>query len=167
MKKYFLILLAIIIIGIVLIDQRDKLTFLPSITLSPTPANPIAEEILPNLPFWLPNTTWTTPSVTSMNTFYGSLVGEYAMTTVTSGQPRMDHFENVDLLASNGFHPDLNLAADGPGSSTWGYKKTADEQSQVVIFSYITTPTTIKSDEPVAFSCPCTVTVSAFVSNPF
>lgn len=62
---------------------------------------------------------------------------------------------------------DNNLAADGPGSSLWGYKKEVDGKTQIIIFSYKTQPTSNKPDEPLQFDCPCKVDWSVFISYPF
>jgi len=87
--------------------------------------------------------------------------------TVTSPTASIPHFEMASALKTQGFIPDLNLSADGPGSSNWGYVNSNNEETQVIIFSYKTRPTNSNPNEPLEFNCPCKVNLSVFVSNPF
>lgn len=61
-------------------------------------------------------------------------------------------------LKLEGWQEDLNLSADGPGSSEWGYKKGPDW----IILSYLSESEN-KSDE-AGFQCPCQVSFKVFTT---
>lgn len=139
--------------------QQKTTTVVPSIT--PETAQ------LANVAVWYPSAPWTTPKKSTDETFYGNLPGESMQATVTSPTASLPHFEIIDELTKSGFVPDNNLYADGPGSSMWGYKSEKDGKTQLLIFSYNTKPSKNSPNEPLQFSCPCTVDLNVFVSNPF
>lgn len=109
----------------------------------------------------LPNASWTTPETTSMQTALGNTTGQKITGMVNSDKALIPHFENVQELKSMGYEENMNLSADGPGSSTWGYTKG----NNMVIFSYKTTPSTNNPNEPLEFDCPCDVSVSVFTGT--
>lgn len=110
---------------------------------------------------------WSSAVKSSKNIQSITVQGEERKAVVTSQQAQYEHFEDDTYLTSQGFTADNSLSADGPGSSTWGYKKTQSNATQIILFSYKTTPTTNNPNEPLSFECPCTVELSAFLSNPF
>ncbi len=164
MRKLLLALLiglALIIVISVLVGFGGHFLKNSSNTATPTP---IATQVQPNSPIfsklnsWLPG-DWSTP-VTSSQMNYSGMESSVTITTQTAA---VSHFEDVSYLKSLGFEPDINLSADGPGSSVWGYKNA--ETGQVIVFSYRTSPTSTNPNEPLQFNCPCQSKVSVFVSN--
>lgn len=123
--------------------------------------------LLANAALWYPSLPWSPPTKATTDSPYGKLSGNSIHATVTKDTPMVDHFEDVNALAEKGFLPDTTLAADGPGSSTWGYKKEEGNSLQVIIFSYRTQPTNSNPNEPVQFTCPCKIDITTFVSTPF
>lgn len=134
---------------------------------SVTPTLSPETSLLVDAAVWYPSAPWTEPKSDTQQTFYGELSGESIEATVTSQTASLPHFEQVNTLQTMGFLPDNNLAADGPGSSVWGYTKESNSQKQVMTFSYKTRPTNSNPNEPLQFSCPCQVDVTVFVSKPF
>lgn len=138
-----------------------------------TPANapleqdPIAEQILEQVPTWLPEASWGEITQETEETPYGSLSGQSRTGTLSTDSPMINHFDNSSYLQSLGFIPDQSLLADGPAASSWGYKRHSNGDIQIVIVSYKTNPTNASANEPVEFDCPCTAEASVFVSNPF
>lgn len=141
--------------------KRVQHTAAVSPTISPETS------VLIDVAVWYPSAPWSEPKPATQTTFYGTLGGESISATVTQPNPTLPHFEIVSMLGQMGFQPDNNLAADGPGSSVWGYMKEVNGKKQVLTFSYRTKPSNTNPNEPVQFNCPCTVDVTAFVSNPF
>jgi hypothetical protein len=115
---------------------------------------------------WYPSAPWTSPAPTSQTTYYGTLKGQAIKATVEAPNPMLEHFEMPEMLKEKGFLPDNNLSADGPGSSTWGYKKTTNGEIQLMTFSYKTQPSNTNPNEPLQFNCPCKMNVEVFVSDP-
>lgn len=115
----------------------------------------------------LPSANWGKPTVTSESTTYGNLSGMAISGKITSDQAMVNPYEDKTELAKEGYKEDLNLAASGPGSNVWGYKKTENGKSQVVIYSYQTEPTSSNPNEPLQFNCPCQVNLMVFISDPF
>lgn len=134
----------------------------PSVTVSPQTG------LMADVAVWYPSAPWSEPAEDSeVISSYGTFAGESMHATVTSQTASLPHFEIVSELKDKGFLPDNNLSADGPGSSTWGYKKTEDGQNQIILFSYKTQPTSSAPNEPLQFNCPCQVEVNVFVTSPF
>ena len=113
------------------------------------------------------NANWSTPQKASEQTMYGTLSGEKITATATSASAMVEPYEDKQALAAAGYTSDLNLAAGGPGSSVWGYKRMVNGKKQVIIYSYQTQPTSNNPNEPLQFNCPCKVGLSVFVSDPF
>lgn len=128
---------------------------------------PQGEVILGDVATWIPDAGWSNPAPASETTMYGDLSGYATSGTVTSQQASLDHFEMMPELEQLGFTADTNLAASGPGSDVWGYKRMVDGGEQVLILSYTTQPTSSNPNEPLQFNCPCQIQVKGFVSNPF
>jgi len=68
-------------------------------------------------------------------------------------------FYEGHYLRARGWQEDVNLMADGPASSQWGYRLN----SRVVVLSYETKPLK-ESDEP-GIQCPCELTFSILESK--
>ena len=154
MKKVILIsiLLLLVLGGYVVFQKINK---------SQSPATAIIAQAA----IWLPEATWSKPSSATETTQYGEIKGIKTTATITTQTASIPHFENATFLGQYGFKADNNLAADGPGSSVWGYKKANGSTNQFVIFSYNTVPTSTNLNEPLQFNCPCKTTVSVFVSQ--
>ena len=134
---------------------------------SVTPTLSPETSLLVDAAVWYPSAPWTEPKSAAQETYYGTLSGQSIQATVTQPNATLPHFETVSMLSEMGYQPDNNLAADGPGSSSWGYTKEANGQKQVMTFSYKTRPTSSNPNEPLQFSCPCQVDITVFVSKPF
>ena len=160
-------LLLVIIIGVVVVGlavylhstrpQSNPKSFVEQTT------NPIFKNVNESLP----QAGWSEETTASEQTAYGNLPGKEEIGKITVDQAYTHHFENPDVLKSLGYNEDLNLAADGPGSSTWGYIKTENGQSQIVLFSYSTIPSSNNPNKPIQFVCPCRVDLKVFISDPF
>ncbi|HSX09561.1 MAG TPA: copper resistance protein NlpE [Candidatus Saccharimonadales bacterium] len=124
-------------------------------------------KIANQLPSWMPTVTWSEQITSNQQTFYGNLAGSEVTGIVTTKEASVPHFENVKFLQSLQFEPDINLSADGPGSSSWGYIKEVDGKKQIVIFSYRTQPTSTNPNQPIQFACPCQTKLAVFTSNYF
>lgn len=156
--------LAILAVFLFLYERQSPQTSPKTQIVTPT-LSPEAS-LLVDAAVWYPSAPWSPPKVSSQTTYYGDLQGQSIQATVTSNTPSLEHFEIVPMLKEKGFLPDNNLSADGPGSSTWGYKRSENGQMQVMTFSYKTRPTNSNPNEPVQFNCPCKIDVTVFVSNP-
>lgn len=114
----------------------------------------------------LPSANWTTPVPSTEQTLYGNLTGQAATGQITSQQTSMNQFEDVNAITAQGYKKDINLDAAGPGSTVWGYKKTENGKTQVIILFYKTQGTT-NPNQPIQFNCPCKIDLKVFVSDPF
>ena len=155
-------IIVVVFIGMQLQLRDTKDTAMPQPTTAITPE----AALLADVAVWYPSAPWSNPHETKSQTPYGDLNGEEMTATVTSDNASITHFEMEDELTKMGFEPDNSLAADGPGSSQWGYKKEQNGQTQLLIFSYRTQPSSTNPNEPLQFDCPCTVDVSVFASDP-
>ncbi|HVZ66756.1 MAG TPA: hypothetical protein VG917_00670 [Patescibacteria group bacterium] len=135
--------------------------------IEPNNSSSSMSPIFYDLKVWLPDTSWSVPTKTSEQTMYGDLKGEQSTAQITTKQASVNPFENVKAMNDLGYQQDLNLAAGGPGSSVWGYKKTEGNMMQIVTFSYNTAPSYNNPNEPLQFNCPCKTTLKVFVSDPF
>lgn len=130
----------------------------------PTPEKNTSSPVFNYLSTWQPVANWTSPTATTEETPVGTLTGFKATGQITTQTAAVPHFENESYLKSLGFEPDIYLAADGPGSSVWGYSNPTT--GQIIQFSYRTTPTSTNQNAPVQFDCPCSSNLSVFISNP-
>lgn len=112
-------------------------------------------------------TAWSNPEKTSEKINGTTVSGTKIEATVSGQITDFMNFENKDILEKQGFVRDNSLAADGPGASTWGYKRSDDDRTQFVLFSYSTKPTNNNPNEPLEFDCPCEIMLSVFLSKPF
>ena len=83
---------------------------------------------------------------------------------ITYKNPSLHELSNTAYLQANGWMEDIQIAADGPNGSEWGFNKTVNGKKQVVIFSYIHTSF---SPPPAQITCPCKFSVLVFLSDPF
>lgn len=155
----------VLIIGAILVlkNNRPVMDYTPT----PTPTNVpqvVKSPIFNKLPSWLPSAKWSSPKSTTQTIGEISYEGQEETSTIETKIPSLNNFEDPKFLESLGFKEDLSFAASGPGGNAWGYKNS--KTNQVVIFSYSTTPTSLKPNEPVQFNCPCQMQVSVFVGSP-
>lgn len=106
----------------------------------------------------LPQATWGKTITTFQQTPLGKASGTQVTGTLTSDKAMINHFEDNKALEVMGYKPNMNVSADGPGSSMWGYTKG----NSIILYSYKTTPTNTSPNEPLSFDCPCKITVSIF-----
>jgi hypothetical protein len=158
-----ILLLLTVVTGAIIIKQKKAHTtaMMTSQSVSPETA------LLVDAALWYPSAPWSTPSAETQTTQYGTLQGEGIRATVPSSTASITHFEMPQALAAKGYLPDTSLAADGPGSSVWGYKKTNGDKTSLLLFSYQTAPTSSNQNEPLQFNCPCMIEITVFASNPF
>ncbi|HMS22572.1 MAG TPA: DUF333 domain-containing protein [Candidatus Levybacteria bacterium] len=124
-----------------------------------------AASILVSAKAKLSQATWGKPQKTNEPTPYGDLNGVKLSGKLTTSQATLPHFEDAEALKKLGYIPDNSLSADGPGSSVWGYKKQNSEKTSIILYSYNTKPSSNNPNEPLQFNCPCSMTVSVFISN--
>lgn len=110
---------------------------------------------------------WRNPNQTTTQTTYGNTEGTQIQATVTGEITEFMGFENKEELEKQGFSMDNSLAADGAGSSTWGYKRSDDDRTQIITFSYSAKPTSNNPNAPLEFNCPCEIKLTVFLSKPF
>lgn len=161
-KLYFSLIIAfiaILIIGGIFFYKTPSAT--APHTISPETS------LLIDAAVWYPSAPWTTPKKTTQTTPLGTLSGEIITATVTSSTSFLPHFEMVQQLNKNGFMLSNELAADGAGSSMWGYTKEENGKSQILLFSYKTDPSSSLPNQPLQFNCPCKIHISVFASQPF
>ncbi len=162
-RKYYLTILALIIIASILL-----VIFQTTPNSTPPPQNTpqsSSNVIFEKLPEWKSDAIWTTPKDYTETNYLGEIHGKVSTVTITTDSPGLTHFEDVNYLNSLGYEIDINLYADGPGSSMWGYKKGDENNFELVIFSYTTTPTDKSPDKPVEFNCPCEMKIQVFVGS--
>lgn len=100
---------------------------------------------------------WLNPYSTSKKTPYGFLEGREITTQTKSDTKYIPHFEDENQLKDLGYTNDPKISEENSGTSTWGYIKREEDKSQSIILSYTSHPKT----------CPCTIIISVFVSDPF
>jgi hypothetical protein len=162
-KTALILLLALVIIGSAFYIHAVRPTSNPtSLNGNLIELNPIFNSVNTTLP----SANWSTPSTTTEQTIYGNLSGLEESGMITSKEPSITAFEDPNDLTSLGYKKDISLDASGPGSNVWGYKKTENGKSQIVMFSYATQGTS-NPNEPIQFNCPCKVSLKVFVSDPF
>lgn len=124
-------------------------------------------EILTKLSEGLPGASWSEPQTINQSSGpYGEMEGQKINATITTKDAMPVEFNDKEYLESLGYKEDPQLAAGGPGSSIWGYSKTENGVTSVVVFSSQTQPTNSNQNAPAEFNCPCQTEVSIFVSTP-
>lgn len=120
--------------------------------------NTASSNIFSEVKKWLPTATWSTPVVgTNSETLKGTLK--------TSPEAIQSFRSSSNHLTSEGYKEDNSIAADGPGSSVWGYTKTVDGKTTTVTFSFNVSPSSSNPNEPIQFNCPCDGTVSVEIQT--
>ena len=169
-RKYnvFLVILGIILLSILAFFLTTLGTAHAPQNIQNTQAGS-QTQLLKNIVSPYTDVAWSMPQLVKIPTQYGDISGRQMTTTMKTDKAMVVHQEDDTALKNMGFTPDMMLSADGPGSSQWAYKKTTgNNSSQILLFSYQTKPSANQSsNEPLQFNCPCTVTMTAFLSNPF
>lgn len=164
-KKVFIILVLVLIVLSVIFLLITK----PLVKINPqTPPQLSTQDYSPILvqaAVWYPSAPWSTPAVTTQTTPIGEMKGQFIKATITTPQANVSHFEDPNYLAAQGYTMDNNLSADGPGSSTWGYSKTTNGETDILLFSYSVQPTSSNPNEPLQFNCPCQATITVFSND--
>lgn len=118
-----------------------------------------------------PHASWTAPRNAENSTFaYGVLKGKETIGSFKgSGMGniytiRMDTGKDLSKL---GFTDDQSFSADGVDGSQWGYIKIKNGEKQAVIYNYKIEIPRGNPNEPLQVHCPCSTTITVFVSNPF
>jgi hypothetical protein len=127
--------------------------------------SPTATKVFSALPELMPEAHWSEPVEAKKETFYGNIPGVSRTATIKTQEATVPHFGQSVFFRDLGYDADKNLAADGPGSSQWGYVKNVDGKKQIVTFGYHVKPTNSNPNEPLQFDCPCQTTMTVFVSN--
>ncbi len=154
MRKPILIILFVVLAGFVLFGVAQEKV-----------SNPEESAVFKMAESRLSSATWTKPVDTTEQSPIGTFPGKIMTGTLTTSNAILTHFENVKELSRMGFKADQNLSADGPGSSQWGYSKESNGETQIIMYSYKTSPTSTNPDEPLQFDCPCNTSVSVFLSD--
>lgn len=129
---------------------------------------PIDTSVFEEAESWVPEVVWSKPKAGSEKMYYGTAKGVKIVGTLVNREGTVDHFEDPKILKRLGYKEDLNLSADGPGSSMWGYsKENANGMMEIVTFSYDNKDMYESSDGPLVSECPCTLILTVFVSEPF
>lgn len=124
-------------------------------------------ELLTKLSEGVPNSSWSNPeNINQSAGTYGEMEGQKITSTITTKDAMPVNFDEKTYLESLGYKEDSQLAAGGPGSSVWGYSKTVDGVTSVVVFSSQTAATNSDQNAPAEFNCPCQTQLSIFVSTP-
>lgn len=140
---------------------QTQTTTSPAAALSPTviPLSPILNE----LSAWVPTATWDTPKQTTYDSNYGKITGTLVTGEIKGSNMKIRrNYENKDFLTNLGYTEDMNLAADGPGASNWGYKRVVNGKTEIVQFGYSTNRLLGPESNSEPF-----VNLSVFVSDPF
>jgi len=93
------------------------------------------------------------------------LTGQVVQANIITQQPFVPQFASDSQLENLSFAEDINLQADGAGSSQWGYTRQIGNLTQYLLFTYSVEPTKNNDNAPVEFNCPCNTTISVFVGE--
>lgn len=160
-RRYYLITLLLIIIASIVLVIFQTTPTPPPAQINPQSENPTFQKVTE----WKPNAVWSMPTDSVQNTYLGEVNGKTSTANIRSDQATLSPFEDVAYLNSLGYELNQNLSADGPGSSVWGYKKGIDTDFELIIFSYVTTPTNSNPNQPLEFNCPCEMKVEVFIGS--
>jgi hypothetical protein len=166
--KYFWIIVGLFAVGLAgsyAVKHMNKQNVKVQNATTTVKVSPEADKVFSQMAKWLPNATFGLPKKTTEQTGEGDFTGESLSGFTMSDTASMDHFEDEAYMESLGYTPDNNLAADGPGSSVWGYSKEENGKKQIATFSYETKPDDSDPNTPLQFNCPCNTNVKAFVSE--
>lgn len=165
-SRFFIACVVLLIIFFALAIYRQA--HAPSLPTSHTAIPPTdLVNVLAEVALSYPSAPWSEPLVATQITPYGTLKGAQIKATITSPQAYITPFVSNDQLKKLGFALDNSLAANGAGSGIWGYKKVDNKFSQILLFMYQTHATSDNTNEPLQFHCPCTMDITAFISNEY
>lgn len=124
--------------------------------------------ILPELITWMPPTAGTI----TYTDFAKNLPTRTLSGTTQSGTALLESLTkanevHTDFLKNNDWTEDPNQAADGPTGSVWGYRKIENGKTQILQISYTNNSITPVPNQPIQATCPCNLTYTIFLSNPF
>lgn len=159
--------------GIYFFKYSGTPTTAPLPSATPTVTKPVAVAPSPIFGYmskWVPDAVWDAPIPSNEDDLYGNLTGMAMNGKIREGgelpsSNEMGKFEDIATMTSLGFKGDINLSADGPGASRWGYKKVENGKTQIVIFSY--SSSRIYGPEATELQKMEPTTLSVFVSDPF
>lgn len=105
------------------------------------------------------------PEEKTVRSYQGKeITGKEQIGSTTNPTGSLRDLSNKAYLEDNAWVEDINLSADGPNGSQWGYTHTnTDGKKQVIIFGYTNLSFT---PPPTGTTCPCQFTVSVFLSDP-
>lgn len=127
--------------------------------VTPKPLPPIFAQ----LSKWVPAATWGTPEKSIEMTPYGKTSGLKMTGEIRGKNPSITrNFEDIKMMETLGYFEDMQFAADGPGSSNWGYSKTENGKTQIVVFRYSTNAILGPESKEPPF-----VNLSVYISDPF
>lgn len=86
-------------------------------------------------------------------------------TGMINADVKLESFPEENLMLQSGWIVDNNQAADGPGKSMWGYVKENNNKKQVLLLSYENH--TISQQGPMNVVCPCNISYTISLSDPF
>lgn len=159
MKKVFVIVflvLLVIVFGFFLIKSKIGVSEKKEIAKSSLP-------IFNQLSRWVPNATWDEPQKSTEMSPYGKTTGLRMSGKITGKNASISrNFEDKQVMQALGYFEDMQFAADGPGTSNWGYSKTENGKTQIVVFRYSTNAILGPESKEPPF-----VNLSVFVSDPF
>ncbi|HSW88711.1 MAG TPA: hypothetical protein VLG12_06130 [Candidatus Saccharimonadales bacterium] len=170
--KVFLVLVIICIIGIsafLLLSHQPQQTSKnnPQVYqtyVSPTviPKSSLIAFSDPSLPI-----SWQAETIATENYQGKAISGKELRGNLSYKSGYLRSLANTAYLQQNNWIEDINLAADGPNGSRWGYTKSSAKAGlpagrQVVIFSYTNLSFT---PPPTGTTCPCEFTVKIFLGD--
>jgi len=166
MKKIFLAIgfvLIIVVVGLFAFNNPGLKELIDNVRvvkkITPKPLPPIFDKMAA----WVPMATWKEPEKISEITPYGKVSGLEMNGEIRGKNASINrNFENVKTMNDLGYFEDMQFAADGPGSSNWGYAKEENGKTRVAIFRYSTNHLLGPESNSPPF-----VNLSVFVSEPF
>lgn len=72
-----------------------------------------------------------------------------------------------EKLLSLGWTPDNNQAADGLNGSQWGYTKNENGKTRIIQLQYMNTSVIENNNGPLSIVCPCNVSYTVKMTEPF
>lgn len=140
---------------------------LPSKPTESTTKSTTEYEVFTEAQKWVPEVVWSKPKAATQQTYYGTVKGTEITGKMVNREGYIEHPEDPTTLKAMGFSEDLNLSADGPGSSSWGYIKNIGDMQEIIVLSYKNEDMHASSEGPLEAECPCTLLLTIFQSEPF
>lgn len=128
----------------------------------------ISPPLLKAISEWAPHTMLSSPSASVETTHYGKLKGlRYAWENERKKGSKNSfitkkYYDDTEILEKIGYKEDIKPDANATTATTWGYKKTENGKTQVVVFSYSTKDIGDSNNTTKPL-----LSMSIFVSNPF